>query len=75
MIDFFSNQDLQALLEIIQTNVLKDPHEALNKFASEKEVELGKPEFEVAPIDDRTEVEKEADDSDEDIYSVRNFTV
>jgi ParB family chromosome partitioning protein len=74
MIDFFNNDDLRSLLDIIQTNVLKDPHEALDKFASQNPVEI-EAESGQAPIDDRSKDEKQKEEGEEDIYSVRNFTV
>ncbi len=72
MIDFFSNDDLKSLLDIIQTNVLKDPNEALKKFELENKPAQGTIAEEV-PIDDRSEVEKK--EEDDELYSVRNFTV
>jgi len=75
MIDFFSNEDLRSLLDILQTNVLRDPNEALIN----REAELAKlaeaigasEVVEEAPIDDRSKEEKE----EEEIYSVRNFSI
>lgn len=71
MIDFFSNDDLKSLLDVIQTNVLKDPNEALDRFAAEHPEGLESTPPPEAPIDDRTPEEKK----DEDIYSVTNFSI
>lgn len=71
MIDFFSNDDLRSLLDIIQTNVTKDPNEALNRHESEV-LESAESNSEKAPlIDDRSAEEKQV----EDIYSVKNFSI
>jgi len=75
MIDFFSNEDLRSLLDLLQTNVLRDPNEALIN----REAELAKlaeaigatEVVEETPIDDRSKEEKE----EEEIYSVRNFSI
>jgi len=75
MIDFFSNEDLRSLLDIIQTNTLRDPNEALlNREAQLAELAsaIGATEvMETAPIDERSKEEKEEDE----IYSVRNFSI
>lgn len=68
MIDFFSNDDLKSLLAIIQTNVLKDPHEALKKFENENPIA---PEDMKQLTDDRTTEEKQ----DDELYSVKNFSI
>lgn len=61
MIDFFSNDDLQAILAIVN-----------NKSVS---VQTSAPVVETAEnLDDRSAEEKEKEDN-EDIYSVDNFTV
>jgi ParB family chromosome partitioning protein len=75
LIDFFSNEDLRSLLDILQTNTLRDPNEALIN----REAELAKlaeaigasEVVDEAPIDDRSKEEKE----EEEIYSVRNFSI
>jgi len=72
MIDFFSNDDLKSLLDIIQTNVLKDPNESLKKFESENKPADGKLASNT-PVDDRSTEEKKEDEGE--LYSVRNFTV
>lgn len=70
MIDFFSNDDLKSLLDVIQTNKTKDPNENLNKFEAEHPISIEEKE---TILDDRTEQEKKEDDGD--IYSVRNFSI
>jgi len=81
MIDFFSNEDLQSILTMIQTNVLKNPNEALERFVAEHAVEgvpSAVPVSEEALIDERTREEKIVSDNtekEEDIYSVSNFSI
>ena len=72
LIDFFNNDDLKSLLGIIQTNVLKDPNEALKKFEAENPISV---EELKESVDDRTPEEKQKDEGDEDLYSVRTFTI
>jgi ParB family chromosome partitioning protein len=69
MIDFFSNEDLKSLLDIIQTNVLRDPNESLKKFEAEN---FPAPEEMTQLADDRSVEEKNEDDG---LYSVSNFTI
>jgi len=71
MIDFFSNDDLKSLLNIIQTNVLKDPNEALERFARENPEGAEVPLESTPLIDDRSAEEKK----DDDLYSVTNFSI
>jgi ParB family chromosome partitioning protein len=73
MIDFFNNDDLRSLLDIIQTNSLKDPNEALNRFA-ELQPETT-PDPELPAVDDRSTEEKKKDEEEGDMYSVTNFSI
>lgn len=78
MIDFFSNEDLKALLEMIRSDIARDPNASLLKH----EAMLGgdsplagavAPE-DSGPVDDRSPVEQKQEE-DEDIYSVKNFSI
>jgi ParB family transcriptional regulator, chromosome partitioning protein len=77
MIDFFNNDDLKGLLDIFQTNVIKDPNEALKNFeakhpdASGIIAQSGEGAVDEAPIDDRSNEEK----NDDQMYSVSNFSI
>ncbi|MBM2818309.1 MAG: parB [Parcubacteria group bacterium] len=92
-IDFFSNEDLRAILEMIESNKHKSPSEMFEKnLARTTKVQEGQavadlpPQSPVAdsnlaevsaaaaPIDDRPQEEKELQEN-EDLYSVKNFTV
>jgi len=76
MIDFFSNDDLRAILEVLQTNTLKNPNQALHAYA-----EAHADEIPVAPeemktlLDDRAPFEITKEEKDDDIYSVSNFSI
>lgn len=76
MIDFFSNEDLRTLLNIIQTNSTKDPHESLNAYARAHGEEITvAPEEQRDFIDDRSPIEIAKEEKEEDIYSVKNFSI
>jgi ParB family transcriptional regulator, chromosome partitioning protein len=73
MIDFFSNDDLRSLLDLIQNNTPKTPAEIeaerLAQMSSLEEA-IGTP-TEIDLVDDRSKEEKQ----EEDIYSVSNFSI
>ena len=92
-IDFFSNEDLRAILEMIESNKHKSPSEMLErnltKATKDKEEPVETAPIQTspaadanhteisaatAPIDDRPNEEKESQEN-EDLYSVKNFTV
>lgn len=77
MIDFFSNDDLRSILEVVNNKQELGANALLNRHISKTTVsknpfdsDLGKDE---APLDDRSTEEKKEDD--QDLYSVDNFTV
>ncbi|MFA7216734.1 MAG: ParB/RepB/Spo0J family partition protein [Candidatus Paceibacterota bacterium] len=94
-IDFFSNEDLKNILELIKANKTKSPTEMLDKHIQENpeppknynipeyvhnpdldKIMNGEEDF--LDLDDRTpEQKKEAEDSnpDEDLYSIKNFSI
>ena len=76
MIDFFSNDDLKTLLDIIQSNgrpPAGGPNDALNKFEEANPISQ---EEKVATIDDRSPIEiSKEEGSDEEMYSVKNFSI
>lgn len=92
LIDFFSNEDLRMIYEMIESNRNKSPNEMLDRnlakpvepkptisqvISEVKEDAGGNAETETAvtaPIDDRPNEEKESQEN-EDLYSVKNFTV
>lgn len=91
LIDFFSNEDLRAIFDLIESNKQRKTSEMLeNNLAKTSKIQEGQtvsatassvgdksPESELAatpPIDDRPKKEKESQEN-EDLYSVKNFTV
>jgi ParB family chromosome partitioning protein len=79
-IDFFSNDDVRAILELLSSKDKRKVDELLNKHIAEvtsKEVsEIPKITEEEAPlIDDRSVEEKKKDEESEDLYSVKNFSL
>jgi len=73
LIDFFSNDDLKTILELLETNQKKSTSEMLDKNI-EKGMEVPVNEFvpKYVHMDDRSKEEK--DDSD-DMYSIKNFSI
>ena len=91
MIDFFSSDDLHEILDLIKSNKTKSPTEKLDKHieknpippksefipnyirdskAAEMTVE------DLKELDDRTSQEKKQEEnSEEDIYSIKNFSI
>ena len=83
MIDFFSNDDLHTILELLKSNQEKNPNAMLEKFIAANEA--------VAPvaattgnidldsdshlIDDRTPDEVRKTEEDVDLYSIKNFSL
>lgn len=82
-IDFFTNDDLHTILEIIKNNENRNPTEMLDKFISisqpeQKEVtkqEETSEEENLHLIDDRTEEEIKKTEEDIDLYNIKNFSI
>ena len=82
VIDFFSPEDLQHILDLIKSNQTKSPTEMLDRYiekrqsaTSEKTVDQNN---EASQLDDRTpeQIKKdEKTDIDEDLYSIKNFSI
>lgn len=78
MIDFFSNEDLKALLDMIGSDTVRDPNESLKRHEaslgeSSPLVQENAPE-DTKLVDDRAPEEVKKDE-DEEIYSVKNFSI
>lgn len=67
MIDFFSNEDLRGILDLMQSNQTKSPTELLDRHAAQMPSE--------PIIDDAQKVPEKGQDVIDDIYSVKNFSV
>jgi ParB family chromosome partitioning protein len=67
-IDYFSNDDLRTILNIIEKQEKRKGTEML-----EKHIEGVKNNLEEAPLDDRSADEKK--EADDDLYSVSNFSI
>ncbi|MFA6094624.1 MAG: ParB/RepB/Spo0J family partition protein [Candidatus Paceibacterota bacterium] len=75
-IDFFSNDDLRMILDLMNSNKIHKSSDLMDKFVGERNAEADNvlaavPEV---PIDDRTPAEKKEED-DQEIYSVTNFSL
>ncbi|MCX6701619.1 MAG: ParB/RepB/Spo0J family partition protein, partial [Candidatus Zambryskibacteria bacterium] len=91
LIDFFSNDDLREILLLIETNKIKSPTERLDRHISENPIPPKNefiPDYVRDPsiaemtiedlknLDDRTpEQKREDENSEEEIYSIKNFSV
>ncbi len=91
LIDFFSPEDLQSILELLKSNKAKSPTELLDKHIAQNPVPP-KSEFipnyvqdssavemsveDVKNMDDRTPEQKKIEENtEEDIYSIKNFSI
>src|SRR3989344_221214 len=70
VIDYFSADDLQSILDLLQTNKVRRPDELLNKHIEERQAAET---ASTAPADDRSIEEKKSDE--EDLYSIKNFSI
>lgn len=91
LIDFFSNDDLRDILELIKTNKAKSPTERLDRHIAENPIPpvneftpiyKGDPSFiemtaeDLNGMDDRTPEQKNDDEnSEKEIYSIKNFSI
>ncbi len=66
-IDFFSNEDLKVILDLLKSNQEKDVGEMMNNFIAQQET----PEIAEEIVDDSSKEEKE----EEDLYNIKNFSI
>ncbi len=71
-IDFFSKDDLRAILNTLNKSKSTTSHDAEEMSAQVAAISAATPLE--TPVDDRTEVEKKEEEN-EDIYSVSNFSI
>jgi len=88
LIDFFSQEDLKNILELVKSNQIKsrtdmldrhieqNPVAPVNKNVPEYVRDPGIAEMTIEDLDDRTELQKKEDENtEEDIYSMKNFSI
>jgi len=73
-IDFFSNDDLRGILDLMESQKVKRADEMLNKHIANTGDIIEKM-IEETPIDDRSALEKKVDEESEELYSVKNFSL
>jgi len=77
-IDFFSNDDVRAILDLLASKDKRKVDELLDKHI-ETLGEVDKlpkiTEDEASLLDDRSPIEKKEDEESEDLYSVKNFSL
>jgi ParB family transcriptional regulator, chromosome partitioning protein len=85
-IDFFTNEDLRTILDIIKSEKEKNPNAMLERFISAQPALIPSEMIESAPlsvetendlhlIDDRTPEEIAKTDEDVDLYNIKNFSL
>ncbi len=77
-IDFFSNDDVRAIFELFNSNQKRNPVELLDKHIAsiggmDSAPKIDETEKDI--IDDRTILEKKAEEESEDLYTVKNFSL
>lgn len=86
LIDFFSNDDLQTILELLKNNQEKNPNEMLERFIQKKDGEIPEQVLEnpVLPdvyeesaemLDDRSLTEVRESEEETDLYNIKNFSI
>lgn len=73
-IDFFTNDDLRTILEIIKSNEGRNPNEMLEKFIANKESQNAAID-DIDLLDDRTAEEITKTEEDVDLYNIKNFSI
>ena len=71
LIDFFSNDDLHQILDLIKSNQKKSGTELLDRHINEVTASVE----EKNNLDDRTPEEIKSDENSEDLYSIKNFSI
>lgn len=72
LIDFFSNEDLRMILDVIKSNEAKNPNEMLEKFIAQNESKEAQIE---ALLDDRSKDEITKSEEEADLYNIKNFSI
>src|SRR3989339_508873 len=73
-IDFFSTEDLRAILDLIhKSSGEKKPEQMLENFIAKNNSKEEIPTLEETPVDDRTKEDINKDDAD--LYNISNFSV
>ncbi len=76
-IDFFSNEDLETILEIIKSSTTssdKNKLDMLDKFIASQPQELVV-EIPTEDLDDRTKEEIKTNEEEADLYNIKNFSI
>lgn len=85
-IDFFTNDDLHTILNMIKRREDKNPNSMLEKFIEsqgpdatnftpKEEVKMMTDEDNINLMDDRSKQEKEKAEADVDLYNIKNFSI
>ncbi len=80
MIDFFSNDDLRMILDLMKSNEMKNPNSMLENFISGQNIDMSMAENttpieDIERLDDRDKAEIKEDEGDIDLYNIKNFSI
>lgn len=84
IIDFFSNEDLRTIIDLMKSNQDKTPSTMLDNFIAKNEESIKEEPLNVSMIedgvtgellDDRTTEEIKKSEEDSDLYSIKNFSI
>ena len=73
-IDFFTNDDLHTILNLIKTSDERNPNSMLDKFIANQEPQV-ETVNDIHLIDDRTKQEIDKTEEDIDLYNIKNFSI
>ncbi len=74
IIDFFSPEDLQAILDLVKENKERKPKDELENYATT--ADILPPDVTQAEVsDDRSAEEKKENEQSDDLYNIRNFSI
>ena len=76
IIDFFNNDDIKKIMDILQSNIQRNPNEALNNYEKNNQEFIEREKIDC--INGRAnngEKSKESREDDADLYSLKDFSV
>ncbi|MEK7614312.1 MAG: ParB/RepB/Spo0J family partition protein [Patescibacteria group bacterium] len=75
IIDFFSQEDLQSILALINGNKEKKPDEMMENQITEDAGAPASDDTQAEILDDRSGEEKKEAEQNDDLYNIRNFSI
>ncbi|MFH1402291.1 MAG: ParB/RepB/Spo0J family partition protein [Patescibacteria group bacterium] len=75
IIDFFTNADIKKIIDTLHSDVVRDPNETLNNYEKNNKQQLEKEKMDFAGQQDGIASEKMEDDTDDELYSLKDFSI